>query len=70
MNELSGVDQQNLSWRKATRSGGGNCVEVALDADLIYMRDSKDRYGPMLTLDRAAFQDFIDIVTRISTAGR
>ncbi len=38
-------------WRKSSYSGGngGDCVEVALLADGIGMRDSKDRGGQALT---------------------
>jgi hypothetical protein len=56
------TDRHELQWRTSSRSGGGNCVEVAFDADLVHLRDSKDPSGPMLTVDRAAFRDFIAFV--------
>jgi hypothetical protein len=34
----------NLPWKISTRTGGsGNCVEVAITEDTIYVRDTKDR---------------------------
>jgi hypothetical protein len=47
-------------WRTSSRSGGeGNCVEVAGSADLIGVRDSKDRTGPVLSFDAAAWTAFV-----------
>jgi hypothetical protein len=37
-----------LGWRKAVASGGGGCVEVALVAGGVAVRDSKDPDGPVL----------------------
>jgi hypothetical protein len=57
------TDRSELNWRTSSRSGGANCVEVALDGDRVHVRDSKDRSGPVLTFSRAAFQDFLDEIT-------
>ena len=56
MNRLSGA-----VWRKSTRSGdnGGNCVEVALTQDVVGVRDSKDRTGPVLTVSPAVWRGFL-----------
>jgi len=40
--------QPDLVWKKSTRSTPGNCVEVADAGDLILVRHSKDRSGPVL----------------------
>lgn len=48
-----------LSWRKATHSGQGNCVEVAPSGDLIAVRDSKNTGGPVLLYSRTAWARFI-----------
>lgn len=48
------VPQNNVSWRKPTRSGDqGSCFE--LRNDLHAVRDSKDPAGPALTVDLSAF---------------
>jgi Domain of unknown function (DUF397) len=49
-------------WRKSSRSQSSNCIEVAaLDGgDLpIAVRDSKDRSGPMLIVDRQQWVRFV-----------
>ncbi|WBB77441.1 DUF397 domain-containing protein [Micromonospora sp. WMMD882] len=49
-------------WRKSSRSdnGGASCVEVADNLpDVILVRDSKDRTGPMLTFAPDAWVDFV-----------
>lgn len=38
------MDLDKLNWKTSTRSGGsGNCVEVAMTTDAVYVRDTKDR---------------------------
>jgi hypothetical protein len=63
------TDRRELNWRTSSRSGGGNCLEVAFEkeTDLVHLRDSKDRSGPMLTFDRAVFQEFIAFVKETGT---
>jgi hypothetical protein len=66
------TDQRELKWRTSSRSGGGNCVEIAFEKEtgLVHVRDSKDRSGPVLTFDRATFQDFIAFVTETGATER
>jgi hypothetical protein len=49
------------TWRTATASAGGNCVEIAaLPGGGVAVRDSKDRTGPVLFFtgeEWAAFRD-------------
>lgn len=50
-------------WRKSTRSNnGGNCVEVADNLvdeyGVVFVRDSKDRTGPVLTFSRTEWKAF------------
>jgi len=35
-------------WRKSSYSGANGCIEVAMTADGVGMRDTKDRKGPVL----------------------
>jgi Domain of unknown function (DUF397) len=58
------TDRRELNWRTSSRSGGGNCVEVAVDDDLVHMRHSKDRSGPVLTFSRAAFREFVEFIAK------
>lgn len=50
-----------LVWRKSSRSanGTGQCVEAASLPDGVAVRDSKDKTGPILTCDRAAWVGFL-----------
>ena len=49
-------------WRKSTKSGsnGGNCVEVADNlADVVLVRDTKDRDGGTLTFSTESWRGFV-----------
>lgn len=56
------VNSHELAWRKATASGGGNCVEVAPARGAIAMRDSKNPEGAILLFDRSAWASFVTAV--------
>ncbi|WP_327030505.1 DUF397 domain-containing protein [Micromonospora sp. NBC_01740] len=54
-------------WRKSTRSGNGgaSCVEVADNLPgVVLVRDSKDRSGPALSFDPAAWSRFVTGIAR------
>lgn len=56
------MERQRLDrarWRTSSHSGsgGGNCVEVAA-TDLVLVRDTQDRQGPVLAIGRPAWQAF------------
>ena len=49
-------------WKKSSRSngnGGNNCVEVAALDTVVAVRDSKNRTGPALVFDPAAWTNFV-----------
>jgi hypothetical protein len=53
----------DLVWQTSTRTdGSGNCVEVAKSTDAILVRDTKDRQGPVLAFEPAAWTAFLDNV--------
>lgn len=59
------MDLTRAQWRKSSRSGdnGGNCVEVARNLPgIVAVRDSKNLNGPVLTIEPAGWQDFIEDV--------
>jgi hypothetical protein len=48
-------------WIKARRSDDqGSCVEQRVVDDMIEVRDSKDRSGPILRFTRAEFAAWLD----------
>jgi hypothetical protein len=55
-------DAEQLTWRRSTRSGGGNndnCVEVATYCGRVLVRDSKDPHGAVLEVRPAQWQGFL-----------
>jgi hypothetical protein len=48
------------TWRKSTRSGDGNCVEVAVVDDGIAVRDSKDQDGGILLFTPVEMAAFVE----------
>jgi hypothetical protein len=53
------VDLSNVVWRKSSRSGANNCVEVAFVDDLVAVRDSKDSDARVLIFTSAEWEAFI-----------
>ncbi|REE97794.1 DUF397 domain-containing protein [Thermomonospora umbrina] len=53
-------DMSCAQWRKSSHSDehGGACVEVAVVAPVVAIRDSKNPDGPKLLVDRVAFAAF------------
>jgi hypothetical protein len=49
-------------WRRSSKSGGTNCVEVARSMQHVLMRDSKDPGGPVLAFSPDSWGSFIDFV--------
>lgn len=57
--------ERELKWRTSSYSGTeGNCVEVALTADMAMVRDTKNRDGGTVELPAAQWSAFIDYVKR------
>ena len=49
------------AWCKSTFSDSGNgCVEVAIGEELILVRDTKDREGPVLRFTRREWAAFLN----------
>lgn len=57
----SGGDCVEVGWRKSSFSNGsgGNCVEVADTADVVAVRDTKDRSGPVLVFGPGQWRAFV-----------
>ncbi|MEU4236186.1 DUF397 domain-containing protein [Actinoplanes sp. NPDC026619] len=57
---MTGTGQSaEARWFKSHRSGGGDCVEVAFVGDDVWVRDSKDPYGPVLTFCQQSWRAFL-----------
>jgi hypothetical protein len=57
------MEGTDLNWRKSSYSGngGGECVEVG-KADRVFVRDTQNRTGPVLTFSADAWKRFADQV--------
>jgi hypothetical protein len=53
------TDRNSLDWRISTRSGGGNCVEVASDGNMIAFRHSKRPDAEVIWYSAAEFTAFV-----------
>lgn len=50
------MDLTAARWRKSTFSSDSNvCVEVAVEGDVVGLRDSKNTDGPVLAIPAASF---------------
>lgn len=55
-----GTASSSLVWRKARMSvNNGACVEVALHAQAVLIRDSKDPHGPILSCAPEQWRAFL-----------
>ena len=59
-------------WRTSSYSGanGGECVEVGQDQDLIAVRDTNDRTGPVLRFAPQTWRHFAQQVRRSDAQNR
>lgn len=53
------MDLTSVQWRKSTRSGTENCVEVAISDEGVAVRDTKDRSKAPHIFTRAEWDAFI-----------
>jgi len=60
------MEDLKIQWRKSSHSGGngGECVEVADNAEAIGIRDSKDPDGPRLLVGRSEFAALVAFLKR------
>jgi len=56
------VGVPEVVWRKSSYSGPNGCVEVAISAHTVAVRDSKDRGGPALTFTLQEWTAFVAAV--------
>lgn len=64
-NAESSTVASGLVWFKSSYSGteGGDCVEVAAGTAAVHVRDSKAVAGPVLTVSREAWAEFVGLAS-------
>ncbi|AUY49123.1 DUF397 domain-containing protein [Streptomyces sp. CB01881] len=56
-----------VAWRKSSYSSneGGQCIEIAEATEAVHVRDSKDKTGPQLAFEPAAWQAFVEFAASL-----
>ncbi|MBT2480336.1 DUF397 domain-containing protein [Streptomyces sp. ISL-94] len=67
MNTTDVSAAQELAWFKSSYSGaeGGECLEVAALTTHVFVRDSKQLGGPVLTVGPAAWAGFVGLAAAV-----
>jgi|tagenome__1003787_1003787.scaffolds.fasta_scaffold20859339_4 hypothetical protein len=60
MTSQPNIDRDSLLWRKAIRSGGANCVEIASAGSMIAVRHSQHPDAELILYSEAEFAAFLD----------
>ena len=58
------MDLSNPQWRKSSYSGKENCVEVALGAEVVGVRDTKNPTGGSLVLPELGWRSLLAAAMR------
>jgi Domain of unknown function (DUF397) len=56
---VADFEESCITWRKSTASNSGGCVEVAVAAESVLIRDSVFPDGPVLRVSTAAWSVFL-----------
>ena len=56
---MADLEKPRIAWRRSTKSGSVNCVEVAVDGGSVLIRDSGNPDGVMLSLPPAVWSAFL-----------
>jgi hypothetical protein len=52
-------ETSSLVWRKSSASEAGNCVEVAVDSESVFIRHSQSPSGPRLSFSHPEWTAFL-----------
>ncbi|MFJ4918497.1 DUF397 domain-containing protein [Streptomyces sp. NPDC088725] len=59
-----GRNDAKSAWKKSSYSDhNGDCVELAEFGDVVAFRDSKDLYGPVVSVGRRTMATFVSALT-------
>jgi hypothetical protein len=57
--QVADFEKPCIMWRRSTKSGTGNCVEVAVVGGVVLIRDSANPDGMVLRLPPTTWSDFL-----------
>ncbi len=60
------MKQPRLTWRKSSKCGVQSCVEVAIDNQVVLVRNSKDPNGPVLKLNVDQWAAFLEDIRTVT----
>lgn len=64
MSKINPINYDKTPWRKSSRSlAQSNCIEVAISAEFVGVRDSRDLDKNILLFTSNQWQDLIQAVT-------
>jgi len=64
---MAHIDDQHRTWRRSSRCASTACIEVALGATIVSVRDSKDPAVASLDFPAPAWNAFLDMLRQGST---
>jgi hypothetical protein len=56
---MNSIQPTLLVWRKSSASGTSQCVEIAFSESSIFVRDSKDPNGVILSVPKPVWAEFL-----------
>ncbi len=56
---MGNSEQPSNVWLRSTASGGGNCVEVSISSNSVFMRHSQSQHGSVLKFSLAEWEAFL-----------
>lgn len=59
---MANTEFSRLVWRKSSYSTSGNCVEVAIQDEVVHIRDSKNPNLAVLSIPSSSWLEFIQTI--------
>jgi Domain of unknown function (DUF397) len=69
MERVDPVSPDGLTWRTSRYCNGGDCIRVASSGNVVYVGDSKDPGGPVLSYTKDEWRNFVTLIKRGDYAG-
>jgi hypothetical protein len=64
MERVDPASPDGLTWRTSRYCNGGDCIRVASDGNVVYVGDSKDPGGPVLSYTKDEWRSFVARIKR------
>jgi Domain of unknown function (DUF397) len=64
MQRMDPSSPEGLTWRISRYCNGGNCIRVASSGNMVFVGDSKDPGGPVLSYTNDQWHNFVTRIKR------